>query len=141
MHIRLATAADAPALARLLEEFNGPTVTPQQVTSRLQACQGLETTLLAEVEGRAVGFACLRLVPSMSGDTPYAELTEIYVQEAHRRHGIGRALMARAEALAQRQGATHLILLTGFKNLASQAFYRALGYADYALAMRKRLEL
>jgi ribosomal protein S18 acetylase RimI-like enzyme len=106
--------------------------------TRLLAIQGLETVLLAEIEGEAVGFASLRLIPYLSDDGPYAEVTELYVADAHRRQGIGRALMERAEALARERGAEELILLTGQTNHAAQALYRALAFEDYALAMRKR---
>ena len=72
MHTRIATLDDAAALAQLITAFNIPypgiPVTTAQATARLAACQGVETTILAEVDGRAVGFACLRLVPYMSGD-------------------------------------------------------------------------
>ena len=55
--------------------------------------------------------------------------------------GIGRALVAYAEGLARDSGAEELVLLTGFGNAQGQAFYRALGYADWELAMRRRFEL
>lgn len=47
--------------------------------------------------------------------------------------------MQAAEELARSQGAPAVYLLTGFRNETAQAFYRSLGYADYALAMRRRL--
>lgn len=137
--IRLAAASDAAELARLIEAFDHVKVTPEQVARRLVAIQGVETVVLAETSGRVVGFASLRIVPSLTDEGLYAELTELYVEAAQRRRGIGRALMARVEALARGQGATRLVLLTGLRNAAAQAFYRAVGYADYALAMRKRL--
>jgi ribosomal protein S18 acetylase RimI-like enzyme len=137
--VRIAGPKDAPALARLLEAFNGPPVTPEQARARLRAVQGLETVFLAERAGEAIGFASLRLVPYLSDDVPRAELTELYVEATHRHQGVGRALMAQVEALARKHGATELVLLTGLKNQEAQAFYRALGYADAALAMDKRL--
>ncbi len=137
--IRTATLDDAVELARLLASFNGPTVTSQQARKRLVAMQGIETAILAEVAGRIVGFASLRIVPFLSEDTPYAELTEIYVERLYRRQGIGRALVRHAEAMARERGATALSLLTGLDNGDAQAFYQALGYVDDALAMRKPL--
>ncbi len=137
--VRIATPADAPDLARLLEAFNGPTVTPAQAARRLEGMRGVETALLAVVAGRPVGFACLRVVPFLSDDAPYAELTELYVERLYRRQGVGRALVAAAEALARERGARELFLLAGLSNGDAQAFYRALGYGDEALAMRKAL--
>lgn len=50
-----------------------------------------------------------------------------------------RRLMAEAEALARAKGAPAVYLLTGFRKETAQAFYRSIGYGDYALAMRRRL--
>jgi len=84
-----------------------------------------------------VGFASLRLVPCVFYAEPRAELTELFVEVAHRRRGIGHALVAYAERLAVEGGAKELFVLTGFENQAAQALYRARGYRDYDLAMCK----
>ena len=143
MNTRIATSEDAAALAELITAFNIPypglTISEAQAASRLAATQGVETTVLAEIDGQAAGFACLRLVPYMSGDDRYAELTDLFVAEAFRRRGVASALMAHVERLAIKGGADGLLLITGFDNEGAQAFYRAVGYADFALAMNKRL--
>jgi ribosomal protein S18 acetylase RimI-like enzyme len=143
MNTRIATLDDAQALAELITAFNSPypglPVTPEQTAARLAACRGVETTVLAELDEQIAGFACLRLVPFMSGDGPYAELTDLFVAADFRRRGVARALMAHVERLAREGGADELILMTGFDNPAAQAFYRTLGYGDYALTMRRGL--
>ena len=143
MNTRLATIEDAAALAELFTAFNQPypgiPVTTKQIIARLTACQGFETTVLAEIDKQVVGFACLRLVPYMSGDEMYAELTDLFVAEQYRRRGAGQAVMMHIEMLAQVGGATDLILLTGHDNDGAQAFYRAVGYGDYAVALRRQL--
>ena len=140
LEIRVATPEDAPELARLNAAFNDVQEPPESLAARLADPKCVETPIIAEIAGRAVGFACLRLVPSLCYDPAYAELTELFVEESYRRQGVGRALMAYAERLARESGAEELVLLTGFRNARSQAFYRALGYADWELAMRKRFE-
>ena len=143
MNIRIAGQSDAPALARLIEEFNSDhrtiVVTPEQAAARLAATQGVETTIVAEVAGQIAGFACLRLVPYMSGDEPYAELTDLFVAASFRRRGVGRALIERIERIARDGGATEVIILTGADNTAAQALYRGMGYGDYAIALRRRI--
>ncbi|MFO7168609.1 MAG: GNAT family N-acetyltransferase [Chloroflexota bacterium] len=136
--IRQATPEDAPELARLLDLFDGQGATPEQVAARMRACAHVLTTFLAELDGRPAGFACLRLVPHLQGDEPYAELTDIYVDTPFRRRGVARALIARVEAAAQEAGAGGVVIITGFDNQDAQAAYRASGYADWALAMEKR---
>src|SRR5918997_131653 len=117
--VRQATPDDATELARML------------------ACQNVLTTFIGELDGQPVGFACLRLIPHLQGDEPYAELTDIYVDAPVRRHGVARALIARVEAAARAAGASEVVILTGFDNEDAQAAYRTVGYADRALAMRK----
>jgi GNAT superfamily N-acetyltransferase len=136
--VRQATPDDATELARMLDLFDRQGATPAQVAARMRTCQHVLTTFLGALDGRPVGFACLRLIPHVQGDEPYAELTDIYVDDAARRHGVARALIAHVEANARAAGATEVVILTGFDNEGAQAAYRACGYADWSLAMLKR---
>ena len=81
------------------------------------------------MDGQPVGFACLRLVPHLQGDEPYAELTDLYVDTPFRRHGVARALIAQVEAAARVAGASEVVIITGFDNEGAQAAYRTSGYA------------
>ena len=135
LHIRIATPADAAALARLNEEFNGVFATAEQIAARLIACQDIETPILAELDGQVRGFACVRLIPCVL----YAELTELYVEPAFRRRGVGRALVEHAERLSRERGAADMLIMTGSDNAQAQALYRALGYDTYAVALNKKL--
>ena len=136
--VREATPDDATELARMLDLFDGMGATPEQVAARMLACQSVLTTFLGEMDGQPVGFACLRLVPHLQGDEPYAELTDIFVDAPFRRRGLARALLARVEAEARAAGASEVVIITGFDNEGAQAAYRAVGYDDWALAMQKR---
>ena len=136
--IRQAAPDDATELARMLDLFDRMGATPEQVAVRMLACQSVLTAFLAEMDGQAVGFACLRLVPHIQGDEPYAELTDIHGDAQYRRQGVARALIARVEAAAQAAGASEVVIITGFDNEDAQAAYRAAGYPDWALAMQKR---
>ena len=136
--VRQATPDDAPELAVMLDRFDGIGAIPEQVATRMLAYQSVLTTFLGEMDGQPVGFACLRLVPHIQGDEPYAELTDIYVDVPFRRLGVARSLIARVEEAAQAAGASEAVIITGFDNEDAQAAYRAVGYTDWALAMRKR---
>src|SRR3954452_14619332 len=114
--VRRATPDDAMALAVMLDRFDGIGATPEQVTARMLACQSVLTTFLGDMDGQPVGLACLRLVPHLPGDEPYAELTDIYVDASFRRHGVARALIARVEEAAQAAGASDVVIITGFDN-------------------------
>lgn len=139
IRIRIATPADAAALVRLNQAFNGLSDTADRIAARLAACADIETPILAELDGQIGGFACVRVVPCVLYAEPYAELTELYVEPVFRRRGAGRALIARAEQLARERGAADLIIMTGVGNAAAQALYRATGYDTYAVALNRKL--
>jgi GNAT superfamily N-acetyltransferase len=135
--VRQATPDDATELARMLDLFDGMGATSEQVAARMLACQSVLTTFIGELDGQPAGFACLRLVPHLQGDEPYAELTDIFVDAPFRRRGVARALIAHVEAAARATGASDVVIITGFDNEGARAAYRAVGYVDWALAMRK----
>jgi ribosomal protein S18 acetylase RimI-like enzyme len=137
--IRTATPSDAADLARMNAAFNGVFDSAAQIAARLAACAEIETAILAEVDGQIGGFACLRVVPCVLYAEPYAELTELYVEPACRRRGVGRALLAHAEQLARARGASELLIMTGTGNAAAQALYRAAGYDTYAVALNRKV--
>ena len=126
--IREATTDDAADLAALIAELNGPQGGADETAARLAACQGLEVALLARTPSEAVGFACLRVTPAIGTQVPHALLTELYVRESWRRHGVGHALLQRAEELTVELGGIALYLFTGQRNLTAQAFYERHGY-------------
>jgi len=137
---RLASYLDAPELARLNQAFNGVIEPPERLAERMRRPGRVDLPVLAEMDGRAIGFASLRLVPCVFYAEPYAELTELYVEPGYRRRGAGRALMTYVEKFAREQGAANLVLLTGFNNGDGQAFYTSLGYARDDISMVKSLE-
>lgn len=136
---RVTTTQDAAELARLNAVFNNVHDPPEAIAARLADLHRVETPILAEVDGHAVGFAALRLAPCVFYTRPYAELTELFVEASYRRQGVGHALITHVEQLARESGAVGLALLTGLDNAGAQAFYRAHGYAGIDLGMIKKL--
>lgn len=137
--IRVATADDLDDLARLNRNFNGGEETAARIRQRLDDPQCVEIPLVAMIDGRAVGFAGLRVVPYIFYAGVHAELTELYVEEAFQRRGVGRELMRYAEALAKARGAHELVLHTGADNHAARAFYAAMGYEEWELVLGRGL--
>src|SRR5256886_7059447 len=134
--------ADAPKLVPLFEAFYGQwfgePVTSQTVQRRIDHATGIETLVVAEADGQILGFASLRLVPSLDS-TPYAELSDLFVAGPYRRQGVGRRLLEFVEKRARERGADRLVLTTGLKNVDAPRFHRAIGFADHALLMKKSL--
>jgi GNAT superfamily N-acetyltransferase len=137
--IRLATPDDATEVSRFNQLFNGVETPAPQMAAQIRAAADVESAILADWDGQAVGIACLRLIPSLLYAAPYAEITELYVEPAFRRRGVARALMARAESLARQFGAREMVLLTGFRNVTALDLYHELGYEDHSLGLHKKL--
>ena len=143
VHVRVATGEDADGLLPMFEAFYGDYLRPktaEAIREHLRAAAALDTVLIAEDDGAAVGFASLRILPQVESDVPHAELSDLFVDETRRRQGAGRALVAFAEALSRRRGCRSLQLTVGFDNGGARAFYRAAGFSDFALTMKKPLE-
>ncbi|MFZ6030287.1 MAG: GNAT family N-acetyltransferase [Chloroflexota bacterium] len=137
--VRPATPEDAAELARLMSLFNNESVSPAQAAARLKGLNGLETALLACQGEEIVGLACVRVSQALFGNAPQAEIIEFYIEGGYRNGDTERSMLRGVENLARQRGANQVMLLAGLKNTDAQLVYRASGYQDYALAMRKRL--
>ena len=137
--VRIATPSDAPEIARLNRLFNGVAEPAENYAIRMGDPRRVDTPLLAEINGRVIGIANLRLLTAVFYSDPYAELTELFVEERARRLGAGAALVTFAEDLARRGGAVEMLILTDFYNQNAQQLYRKLGYEHYDIALSKKL--
>jgi 8-oxo-dGTP diphosphatase len=88
--------------------------------------------LVAEVDGRVVGFLALSFFPALSGLR--ALIDDLAVDPAYRRQGIGAALVEAAVQRADRRGATHLLVDTSRGDPSARDFYRACGFEDGVVA-------
>jgi len=77
-----------------------------------------QTIVVADDEGAIIGFA--------AADMAVQELTQIFVAPRHKRHGIGRKLLAWAQEVMPKGFSLHTLV----DNLASRAFYRHHGLVE-----------
>jgi len=77
-------------------------------------------TVVAESAGELLGFAVV-----LRRDDGDAELDGLFVEPAHWRRGLGRALVEQAERIAARDGATNLWVIA---NTRALDFYGACGF-------------
>jgi len=133
--IRRASAEDAGAVARLLHDFNseyedftpGVPALAKRLGELLAA--GEIVVLLAEAE-RPLGFALLRLRPSLWAQAEDAYLEELYVIPTRRGEGIGGALLDTAIEVARELGANHFELTTGEDDTQARALYESRGFTN-----------
>jgi ribosomal protein S18 acetylase RimI-like enzyme len=132
--IRLATAADAPMLGRLLHAFNvefGESTPDAGLIAERAAplIENGELTVLF-VGQRPDGFAQLRFRPSIYTGALDAYLEELYVVPENRGRGLGRALLEAAMAHARDRGAAHIELNTSETDVAARALYESAGFTN-----------
>jgi len=155
--IRPATAADYQEICRLCEAVDAlhrrhlPHIyrTPDGPAREWSFIQHLLESpdvsfLVAEINGELAGFVTVMLeraaaiplfVPRL-----YAVIDNLAVDERYRRRGLGRALMAQAEAWALAKGAGEVTLNVYEFNQPAQEVYRALGYQTRSRKMAKPLD-
>ncbi len=131
MIIRLCEAGDIAAIAALEREcFSEPWSEASLKSELLQPYALMLVATDETAEGALLGYVSGRVI----GDE--GQISNVAVAEAHRREGIGRALMCEAERAFVLAGAKQLQLEVRASNLGAIALYRLLGYA--AIGVRKR---
>lgn len=127
MTIRPAAPEDARAIAELLADLGYPT-SAEEAAARLG--RHGEQVLLAEAEGRVLGLLALGVGAMLQHAGPLARVNSLVVRRSGRGRGVGRALMARAEALALTAGCEGVELTSAIRpgREAAHRFYQALGY-------------
>jgi len=137
--VRRAIADDAPAIFQLNAAFDDVRATLAHIATHIETNAHFETPFVATINGHIVGFACLRLLPCVCDQTPYAELTELIVDPHYRRQGVGRSLVQYIERQAKTHGAATLTLMTAWHNADAHAFYHSLGYRLHTINMQRSL--
>ena len=129
-------AAEIAAVVALIRdafaEYDGridpPPSAVKETAESITELLGRELGLVAEAGGAAVG--CLFLQRRADGGF---YIGRVAVAREHRRGGVGRALMAAAEAEAHRLGGRRLTLGVRLALDGNRRFFQSLGFAEGAL--------
>ena len=152
--IRSATADDVPlilefirALARFENEPDAVRTTPEDLLRDGFGERPQFEVLIAERDEKPVGFALFFATYSTWEGRPSLYLEDLFVIESARKHGVGRALMAKLAAICVERGYQRLELQVLDWNPAREFYhrlgmghmnewlpYRLSGQALYALA-------
>jgi len=132
--IRAAAPADVAELLRLIhalavyEKLEHLAVgTPPQLHEALFGKRPVCEALVAEVEGRAVGFALYFATFSTFLCKPGLYLEDLFVEPAHRGCGIGKALLKRLAAITVERGGGRFEWRVLDWNEPSIRFYESMG--------------
>jgi ribosomal protein S18 acetylase RimI-like enzyme len=98
---------------------------------------------VAEEDRRPVGIVSVRVyeTPPDPAMVPLrrGHVEMLVVSAAHRRHGVGQALMQEVASWARRQGAAEIVLTVWAGNEAAEAFYDRLGYRALSRVLHAKL--
>ena len=86
--------------------------------------------LVAELDGQIVGYALYHDGYETDRGRRLVHLIDLYVQEASRHRGVGRALMCRVAELGRERGAEIMLWSVYKPNALASAFYERLGASD-----------
>jgi GNAT superfamily N-acetyltransferase len=132
--IRAAAPADVPLIFSLVVELAEYERAPEQVTGTpellaeaLFGARPSAEALVAECDDQPVGFALFHGSFSTWECRPGIWLEDLYVPPAHRRSGIGRALLREVASIAVARGCARLEWAALDWNTPALDFYRQLG--------------
>jgi ribosomal protein S18 acetylase RimI-like enzyme len=145
--VRQAVLADLDALVPLLDQYRQFYQQPSDLaaaraflTERFN--HGESVLFLAHDGDTALGFVQMYPTFSSGSLTRAFVLNDLFVMEAGRRRGVGKALIAAAAQYAKAVGASYLSLSTAKTNERAQALYHSTGwvreevYIEYNLMLR-----
>ena len=135
--IRAATVDDWPAIAGLLVEL-GRDVSPSAASNPSYvirfgghlALRESRTLVAEEPGGTLLGFLDMEFRQRLGNPRPQAWVNDLVVTESARRHGVGSALLARAEELARARGCFRMSLETSRWREDTHRFYERKGWTD-----------
>jgi GNAT superfamily N-acetyltransferase len=136
VNFRFATAADSSLLASMnyqliRDEGHRNQMTLLELDQRMTGWLASDyQAVIFEEDGAAAGYALFRSEPD------YIYLRQFYVRRDRRRNGIGRAAMEWLRVNAW-QAAERIRIEVLAGNAAGIAFWRAVGFSDYALTMER----
>jgi GNAT superfamily N-acetyltransferase len=132
--IRAGERADVPVIAELIRGLaryerleDQVSMTEARLEATLFGSWQYAETLIAESEGEAVGFALFFHNYSTFLARPGIYLEDLFVPEAHRGQGIGRALLTRLAAIAVERDCGRLEWAVLDWNQDAISFYERLG--------------
>lgn len=133
-HVRLVRSADIAQLSSLFDQYRQFYDRPADLSrARLfieQRVRSRDSTLLVAENDRKELIGFTQLYPTLCSVSagPIFVLYDLFVAAAHRRLGVGRALLQAARAHGENAGALRIDLATATNNRAAQQLYEALGW-------------
>jgi GNAT superfamily N-acetyltransferase len=142
MRLRKATIEDAEALASLLTEIGWFEVfrnesleeSSRRVRAELELCLADDSHLVCVAqseEGKIIGYVSVHWLPYLFMRGPEAYVSELFVRDGARGHGVGGLLLQAVETEARSRGCTRMSL-TNLRHRESykRQFYVKAGWTE-----------
>jgi GNAT superfamily N-acetyltransferase len=132
--IRDARAEDWAAVAELLRQLGRPPALGTEAEGALRDVYERFLTrpdaaaLVAEEDGRVVGFCDLMFLPRLNFAGPQAWIPDLIVADDERGRGVGAALLSHVEDLSRERGCWSVFLTSANWRTRSHGFYRREGW-------------
>jgi len=131
--------ADVPEIA----EPDDIILSPEILARDIFSAQPLAHVLMAEQGGEALGYLMYHFGYWPADAAPSLHVVDLFVREAARKCGVGRALMLEAAAIIRRRGGQRVLWTVWNQNHPAMAFYQRLGarfFSEERLMTWKGLE-
>lgn len=140
MLIREGDVNDAQVLAGLLGDLDYPN-TPEAIAERIVAMAANPDSrlLVAESEGRAVGFISLHFIPQIALAGEFCRISYLCVSSESRGGGIGQQLLDEAERLAADRGCDRMEVHSHTRRVRAHVFYARAEYEESPKYLMKKL--
>jgi GNAT superfamily N-acetyltransferase len=138
--VRPAVVDDAPELSRLFGELEHP-ASSAELAARWDAWarEGNVALVADRGDGTLAGVATLHRMHVLHRPRPVGRVTALVVDARERGHGIGRALVAAAEARLTQDGCGLLEITSNARRTDAHAFYERIGYVRTSVRLMKPL--
>ena len=138
--LREASVEDAGHLARLVGVL-GYEMTPEQMATRMDACQSDDSKVFVALnEGAVIGFLAFHAIPLFHQPAMLGRITAMAIDPDFQRCGIGKLLLDAAEGLARNAGCSRMEVTSGDRREKdAHLFYLSQGYQTDCLRFLKSL--
>lgn len=127
LRVRAVTAADAEALAGLVSQLSGVSLGRAEVAGNLAATRKAKAGMVVAELGDIVGCLGWAVVATVHRG-PIGRLTLMIVDKAHRRKGIGTAMLTAAETALAKAGCRQVEAMSDITINNSHNFFRSLKF-------------
>ncbi|QWT16693.1 GNAT family N-acetyltransferase [Sphingobium xenophagum] len=136
--LRAAKPADAGSLAKLLSSLSGVVVSAEDVARDLAAFRKAGAGVHVAERGPVVGCIAWSVEPNLQRG-PVGRISVLFVEEGHRRRGIGTQLLAVAEAALARAGCALVEVMSDIDIKNSHNFFRTLRFDQTSYRFTRKI--